>query len=276
MVDFAFARDLSEDEWIAALAAGEHSGIKLPGLPSVDIQARYVGSSGAVAFKEVSIFWSRVKAILAMADRPIDTSSRVLDFGIGWGRIFRIVLRDLAPSQIVGADVVPEAIGLCKKHMPWGDYRLLAPAPPYDQLSGDRFDLVYLYSVFSHLREERFLSVLSGLRKHLKLGGLAAFTTLRKNHLQVWESEREDPYQADRLKSVGFDLEQWTDDFEHGSRVLFVPTGGGNDIETEAYYGQTVIPPRFLYRKLPEIGFDPIWFSEPVDMPQALVVVRKV
>lgn len=272
--DFGWARALSDDEWRKALGTGVYSDRHLPANPPASVQERYVGSSGTAAYLEAAAFWAHVKSILAAAGHPITSDSRLLDFGVGWGRLYKYLFRDVSPKNIVGFDVAPEAISLCREAMPFGDFQLIGPTPPYPPKYRN-FDLIYLYSIFSHLSENCFTTIVEALRDRLAVNGCIAFTTLLLAHVNVWARQTNDRFYGPALNTVGFDKAAWRTAGERGDRALFVPIGGGSDILTADYYGETILTEEYLKRKVRTLGFELLHFSEPKDLPQALAVLRK-
>lgn len=80
--------------------------------------------------------------------RLVADFSRVLDFGCGSGRIARF----MNPSgEFYGCDVNRAVAEFCAATIPHGDFHQNALMPPL-RFAADSFDLVYSFSVFSHLR----------------------------------------------------------------------------------------------------------------------------
>ena len=102
---------------------------------------------------------------------PFTQSTRVLDYGCGWGRITRFFLKDVAAGNLWGIDCNEELIEFCRESNPWSCFELNDPMPPTD-LPGDQFDLVFSYSVFTHLREDVHFAWLDELGRLVKPGGL--------------------------------------------------------------------------------------------------------
>jgi SAM-dependent methyltransferase len=76
----------------------------------------------------------------------------VLDFGCGSGRVLRHWHRSDG-LRLQGSDYNPRLIAWCKRNYPFADFRineLNGPAPYPDE----SFDLIYAWSVFTHLTEE--------------------------------------------------------------------------------------------------------------------------
>jgi hypothetical protein len=44
--------------------------------------------------------------------------------------LYRYLLREFNPDNIVGMDVLPEAIDTCRHAMPFGTFHLIPTAPP--------------------------------------------------------------------------------------------------------------------------------------------------
>ena len=101
---------------------------------------------------------------------------RWLDFGCGCGRICRYLPLPGTCESIVGADVDKESIRWNARHLPRGEFLLLAPLPPAP-LPSAGFDVIYAISVFTHLDEAPQLSWLEELTRLLRAGGLLLAST---------------------------------------------------------------------------------------------------
>src|SRR5215472_19086341 len=128
-----WAHDLSDDEWCAFLAGKEIDGHIPPPLPPEEFQRAWVGNAGLDTFQEAMGFCRRLKSTLRCAGYNLSPSSRLLDVGVGWGRIYRVLLRDT--PHIVGIDVVPDCIEMCRSALPGGKFEIAPVEPPYDILS---------------------------------------------------------------------------------------------------------------------------------------------
>ena len=114
-------------------------------------------------------------------DMGIDITSthRVLDFGCGCGRTIAWFLRDSA-AEFHGADVDGEAVDWCKTHLRSGRFVTNTAAPPLPYPC-EYFDVVYCFSVFTHLNEPMQDLWIEELRRVLKPGGVLALTVHGKN-----------------------------------------------------------------------------------------------
>lgn len=269
---FDWARKLSDRQWAEALIGKPDGRYTVPPMPSEAIQKKFVGSSGMDAFKDPGIFFKETRTIMESYGARLSNNSKILDFGVGWGRFYRWLLRDFSPESIIGADVDPEMITLCKQDMPFGRFEQIPAEPPYT-FRDNEFDLIFLYSVFSHLSEESFKKIIKEFERITKPGGFVAFTTLLGRHLDVWASQAE--ARKHIYDQIGFDLIKWRQKAIDGD-FLFVPTGGGSSSRPASFYGEAVITESYLRKFLRDGGYEIACFREDTGLPQAFIVLRKV
>lgn len=179
-----WAKALSDEDWAIALNGGDP---RCPPMPDPALQSMFVGSDGLEALKNAGIFFNHVKNAMQRINYPLTPHSRVLDVGVGWGRIYRWALRDIHIENLVGIDVDPSAVDMCKSMMPCGNFHYVPLGHAYPAEKG-LYNLVFLYSVFSHLSEEAAIIVLKDIHEALEPGGCLALTTLRLAHIDVWDS----------------------------------------------------------------------------------------
>lgn len=118
----------------------------------------------------------------AAAGLPFSAARRVLDFGCGCGRIARHVAR-IAGPELFGVDYNPRLVGWCRRNL-IGQYAVNRLAPPLDFPDG-HFDVVYLFSVFTHLRRETLAQWLNEFARVLRPGGLALATFHDEDHASL-------------------------------------------------------------------------------------------
>ena len=270
-MDFEWARKLNDKQWAEALVGATDRAHSVPPMPSEAIQKMFVGSSGLDTFIEPSIFLKLIRSAMAQKGSPLSNHSKILDFGVGWGRFYRWLLRDFPAKNIIGVDVDPEMIALCDRDMPFGIFEQVTADPPYNY-NNNEFDLVFLYSVFSHLSEFSFTSIIKEFTRIVKPGGFLAFTTLKEAHLNVWASQ--DKARKDIHEQIGFNLNTWKQKALDGD-FLFVPTGGGSPSRPASHYGEAIITKLYLGKALLGSDFEIMCFSEDARLPQTFVGLRK-
>jgi 2-polyprenyl-3-methyl-5-hydroxy-6-metoxy-1,4-benzoquinol methylase len=185
-----FARGLSDEAWLHALIRSTSSpvvdGVTMPGFPEPSLQESMVGTAGEAALREAFRSWREVKAyFFRLRNIPLDEAN-VLDFGCGWGCFVRFVLKDTSPARIVGVDVDEAFIDLCHQLLPGIAFQTV-PAFPPTKLPADHFDLVYAYSVFSHLAEPAHLAWVGEFSRILRAGGLVIATTQSRAFIDYCE-----------------------------------------------------------------------------------------
>ena len=62
-------------------------------------------------------------------------------------------MKDVQQENLFGFDVDPKVIAMCRETVPYGNYSVVQPSPPTNA-ADNSFDVIYAYSVFSHLSEE--------------------------------------------------------------------------------------------------------------------------
>ena len=115
--------------------------------------------------------------------------ARVWDLGCGCGRIARWVAPDILKSggDFLGTDINRQLVRWCGANLP-GRYLRNRLQPPTTSPSGDR-NLVYAYSVFTHLREPAIRSWLAEIARVLRPGGLAMLTFHDEDYAAAWGPE---------------------------------------------------------------------------------------
>ena len=100
-------------------------------------------------------------------------SRRVLDFGCGCGRLARHLPKHTS-AEIYGVDYNGNLVGWCEKNLT-GHYSQNGLHPPLD-FEANFFDAIYLYSVFTHLREQTQRAWLIELKRILAPDGFCIIT----------------------------------------------------------------------------------------------------
>ena len=145
------------------------------------------GASAAAALGET----------LAEAGRPLESFASVLDFGCGCGRVIRH-LRHLRGPRLHGTDYNPRLVAWCSRHLPFADFQVNPPTGPLPYPDG-YFDLVYSYSVFTHLSEPSQRLWMDEVRRVMRPGGLFYLTLHGRGFTDsMGERERAD-FDAGRL-----------------------------------------------------------------------------
>jgi SAM-dependent methyltransferase len=246
---FGLFRELDSDLWALLLTQDYdlYPNIKavLPDVPDRALQETWNGASGAVLASQSRAFYDKLRRRYELhSDREL-RDSRVLDFGCGWGRLTRMLARDVAPQNLFGCDPVQPILDVCRHA---GVPATLArsefvPADlPFDQ----RFDLAYAFSVFTHLSEVAHEASLSALHRSLTPRGLLVVTIRAPEYLHLSELMR--PV----LASLGADVQ---DELKR-PRYLFEPHAtqplGAETPQGGVTYGETVLTMAYVRERWTE------------------------
>ena len=166
---------LGVDTWALLLTqeyrAYPHIRALLPSVPAPALQEGWTGLSGAPLAHQSAAFYCLLRE---RYDRPLG-DARVLDFGCGWGRITRLLARDVPPDRLYGCDPVASILDVCRQNRvpaTLAQSEFLPERLPFDE----RCDLAYAFSVFTHLSERAQEHCLAALHHGLTPGGILVAT----------------------------------------------------------------------------------------------------
>lgn len=160
----------------------------LPKMASDAVQDKWTGTHGhALLFQSCAFVRSIENGFLKYVGRSLD-NAKVLDYGCGWGRLLRLMYCFTAPENIYGCDPMDESIAICREsginaNLAICDY--LPKEVPFPQI---KFDLIYAFSVFTHLSEQTAKTVLAACRKSIADNGLLAITIRPESYWYVHSS----------------------------------------------------------------------------------------
>jgi SAM-dependent methyltransferase len=117
-----------------------------------------------------------IRDVLVEAGSSIEELEALLDWGCGCGRVLRH-WSGLPGTRVFGCDITPKMVDWCNEHLPFVEAALneLSPPLPYRDST---FDLVYAFSVMTHLSEDLQRAWMRECRRVLKPGGYLLFSTL--------------------------------------------------------------------------------------------------
>jgi len=273
---------MSDPEYLSLLMKSAerpvYRGIKLPGFPEDTVQRQFSGSFGEEALRGGYNFYQCIKEYCRSLGNPIKNGTRILDFGCGWGRIIRFFFKDTGCDNLFGVDVDPRMIDSCSKEMHCGSYYSVNPEPP-SVFQDSSIDLIYAFSVFTHLAESTAINWISEFSRILKPGGILVATTWDKSFLDDCEALRgkdhEFPYHQ-TMSKIFIPTSKYKEDYDNG-KFIYAPTGGGG-VRDKSYYGEALIPRQYMeaqftkYLSLCEFVNSRV---PPWALPQALFVMQK-
>jgi len=149
----------ADDEMLAFLAATRGGDRDLA-------LADYLTSGFRVAetFRQLLLWWFG----------SLDRVASALDFASGYGRVTRFLVRDLSPARLCVADIYAEGVRFQEER--FGVRGLVSAPDPGAFRPSERFDAVFVTSLFSHLPEPVFHGWMEALWRLLAPGGLLVFS----------------------------------------------------------------------------------------------------
>ena len=115
--------------------------------------------------------FQKYEYVLNRHNKSFAEFEKILEFGCGFGRLIKYLFDINPDTSVFGADVLQGQIDKCKENFPKGVFIRNRPEPPID-LQDNQFNLIYSYSVFSHLSESNHLAWLKELARILRPGGM--------------------------------------------------------------------------------------------------------
>ena len=245
------------------------------GMPDSTLQATYTGNTEDTTLSEGFTVYRICKRLYESHVGTL-SEARVLDFGCGWGRIIRFFLREVAPDRLIGVDFSAEAIEACRATNRWCDFRLIDPQPP-TRLTAGTFDLIYLYSVFSHLPEAMHMALLQEFRRLLAPGGLLIASTwprayiLHCKSLRESEDKQNKPHWQSLPANVFKDTEASLDGYDSGR---FCYDGFGVEGRW-SFWGEACISRAYVERRWSEMFNVLDYIEDRKVCAQNVIVARK-
>jgi SAM-dependent methyltransferase len=170
-----------------------------PEWPTPLIQYQTVGASGTQLQFMTNAF---IRSLVAGARQHLPcrlAEARVLDYGVGFGRNVRMLTKYVPADNLYGVDPFPLSVELCKKlgvkaHI-YACESYPKSLPP--AIAGSKFDLIFLFSIFTHLSEKTHARVLKVVHDSLDDGGLLVATIRPPEAWDVLKTEARKRFRRD-------------------------------------------------------------------------------
>jgi SAM-dependent methyltransferase len=146
---------------------------------------------------------NRIVELLARGGHGIERNQSVLDFGCGCGRVMRW-WKDLEATRLHGTDYNPYLVEWCRQNLPFAEFSTNGLDAGLDLPDG-AFDLVYSYSVFTHLPAELQQPWLDELVRVTAPGGQLVLTFHGEEALSDLRAEERAAFAAGELVVVSRD-----------------------------------------------------------------------
>lgn len=163
-----------------------HLSSLLPQRTPDKIQQEWTGSSGDTLLRQSCSFLNMVAAEFTQATGRSLAGAKVLDFGCGWGRLMRLLPFFTDPVNIYGSDAWDVSLKYAR------DAKILGTLAKSDDLPTSlpfyevNFDLIYAFSVFTHLSEAAARACLAAMRHSIAPNGLVIISVRPE---EFWDFE---------------------------------------------------------------------------------------
>lgn len=216
------------EAWLIARDKSSSGGTASDGLPLPPKRLRLlVSGSGTDAEQFIWVgreLAASIRTAVADSGSRVEEMGAILDFGCGSGRVARH-WAGLEGPEVHGCDYNELLVDWCVENLPFmtASKNELEPPAPYEDRS---FDLIYAFSVLSHLDEELQRAWVAEWTRLLRPGGLLIVSVLGEA-----DRHRLSPEQAER--------------FDRGELVIERPRMAGSNLCT-AYHPRPFVTASLL------------------------------
>jgi SAM-dependent methyltransferase len=240
-------------ERLAALRAA------LPSMPSDRVQIDWTGTAGQALLEQGLSFVGAVSAAFeAQAGRPLK-GARILDYGCGWGRLIRLMYGISDPDLIYGCDAWESSLDLCRDHRVRAHLARCQEVPTEAPFPAVKFDLIYAFSLLTHLSERTARAVMEVLRRSIDSRGLCVVTIRPPEY---WDAHAQGHGSVDvhRMKR------------EHAARGFAFTPHERAPVGDEVTFGDASISLEYVEKAWP--GWSVVGSQRGADPLQQLVLLR--
>lgn len=149
----------------------------LPPMASDEVQKTWTGDSGEDLLRVTAAFARQTENNFIRHTKSPLQGRKIMDFGCGYGRITRMMYYYSDPDQIWGIDAWQKSLDLISSCNLPGNFAKSDPAPETLPVGEDRFDLIFAFSVFTHLAPQVTEKCLAAIRSYLREDGIFIATT---------------------------------------------------------------------------------------------------
>jgi SAM-dependent methyltransferase len=158
----------------------------LPRMASTEVQTNWTGSHGIPLLRQSCNFVrSAVYNFARLTGRPLDGAA-ILDYGCGYGRLARLMYYFTDPESLFGVDPWDQSIEICRADGLGAQFRQSDYLPESLPVSRSDFDLIYAFSVFTHLSMRATLKALETCRRYIADNGVMLITV---RPVEYWEAD---------------------------------------------------------------------------------------
>jgi len=161
-------------------------------VPPAKLRIRVAGTADLAWFLEGGrLAEETLRETLSRADTSLEEMASILDFGCGCGRVTRRLAG--LPGDVRGSDFDEAAVDWCRRNLPFASFTHNALEPPLPLPDGGH-DLVYAFSVLTHLPVPVQHAWVKELTRVLRPGGLLLVSTHGERYLERLTPAEQDAF----------------------------------------------------------------------------------
>lgn len=238
--------------------------------PTKEVQERAVGGSFEATYSEAARFLNYMLEHTCQPQLP----GRVLDFGCGWGRMLRLLRRlpALKNVELHACDINIYNLDNVRRTVP---FTWLTPSDvfPPTRYHSETFDLIYAYSVFSHLSEDSHRAWAQEFRRVMRPGGYVCLTTQGLKLLQMCRDYRDGSkpithiwheFLAKSFTEPDCEQRYLNGEFLYSATMPKTPT-----------YGEAMVPRSYFEKYWGELGFEMLNWDETYGQNRTVLRLRQ-
>jgi SAM-dependent methyltransferase len=175
----------------------------LPAMATEEVQRNWTGAdSYALMVQSVAAIRTIVSRYEQLTARNIRDAA-VLDFGCGWGRLTRLLYKYTSTENLYGVDPWDSSLEECGRQGLRIQIAKSEEVPtrlPFDR----KFDLIFAFSIFTHLSERTAHAVMKALRLGIFDHGILLITIRPIEYWHFADREKADPTILEQHATKGF------------------------------------------------------------------------
>jgi 2-polyprenyl-3-methyl-5-hydroxy-6-metoxy-1,4-benzoquinol methylase len=174
-----------------------------PTMASNQVQRTWTGSDGESLLQtSLAFIKSACYGYATLTGKKIE-DAKILDYGCGWGRLIRLFYKLTPIDNIYGVDPWDQSIQICRDNGVKGNLAA-SDYVPHSLPFEEKFDLIFAFSVFTHLSQKTCKIVLETLRKYISEDGILIITIRPKEYWNIHQNGAYAVEMASAHEETGF------------------------------------------------------------------------
>lgn len=237
----------------------------LPSMASEQVQTSWTGQHGHILLSQSLDFALHATSIYSEITSERIHGKKILDFGCGYGRFARLFYYFSDEDQYYAVDPWQESIRQCQacglaENFFLSDFQ--PKALPFS--SSFKFDLIFAYSVFTHLSADSAVLCLNTLSRYLKENAVMLITI---RPIEFWRAKS-------HLSAILTpDLSARMEKAHESEGFAFFSSGGVDD--PAGNYGDSSIEIEWLQSSLPDLTVERVDYALTDPYQQIIALQRR-